>query len=278
LAQTTERIKGNSPQIKLMNLDSIKSKLVKQATRIELHHLVRTTSTNEILKQNWLAGDRSPVLLIADEQTQGRGRRDHQWHAPAGLDLMFSLRWQPQLPFNQWPRLTTLAAVALTEAINEVTGQQAWIKWPNDLYLNEKKIAGLLAEATSLANDSAFILGIGLNINNTSFPENLQSIATSLRLESSSDDWISREALLTSFLNHFFLRLERCGTHFHEIISEAEKKQWLLNKPISATLNQKKVHGQMIGLSTEGYLILKTDSDELLELNSVEAVHIRPQI
>jgi BirA family biotin operon repressor/biotin-[acetyl-CoA-carboxylase] ligase len=260
-----------------MNLDSIKSNLVKQAAGIELLHLTKTTSTNEILKQKWLTGDRSSVLLTADEQTQGRGRRDHQWHAPAGLDLMFSLRWLPHLPFHQWPRLTTLAAVALSEAIDETTGQQAWIKWPNDLYLNEKKIAGILAEAPSCSTDSTFILGIGLNINNTSFPENLQSIATSLRLESSSDHSISRESLLTSFLNHFFLRLERCGTHFHEIITEAEKKQWLLNKPISATLNEKKVYGNMLGLSAEGYLLLKTESGELLELNSAEAIHIRPQ-
>jgi BirA family transcriptional regulator, biotin operon repressor / biotin---[acetyl-CoA-carboxylase] ligase len=163
-----------------------------------LHHLATTTSTNDLALEAALSGARHGVW-IADEQTAGRGRGGHTWHsapgsedAPAGL-YMTALT-APPMPMQSAPSLSLRVAIAVQSAIASTYGFRAPteidIRWPNDLLLNRKKVGGILidtasnpATPTHPATLRYAIIGVGINLNHTSFPPDLELIATSIRRE-----------------------------------------------------------------------------------------------
>jgi len=125
-----------------------------------------TGSTNDLAKQLARSGAPEGLLVVADEQTAGRGRLGRAWSTPKGSALAMSLVLRPDLPPYEAPRITLVAAVAVAEAVREVTGLPAVIKWPNDLQLNGRKFCGILTEMEADMDRVAFIVcGIGLNVN-----------------------------------------------------------------------------------------------------------------
>jgi BirA family biotin operon repressor/biotin-[acetyl-CoA-carboxylase] ligase len=145
-------------------------------------HFTATASTQ--LEARRLAARRGAgVLVVADAQHAGRGRLGRGWHSPAGGGLWMSLVLAPRRPLPEWPCVTSLAALALREALRHAAGLSCGIKWPNDLLIRGRKIAGILAET---ATGEPLILGIGVNLDQTAsdFPEELRALATSARIES----------------------------------------------------------------------------------------------
>src|SRR5512134_2109839 len=143
--------------------------------------LIRETagSTNDELRALAAAGSPDGLVLLALQQTAGRGRRGAAWFCPAGESLAFSILVRPAEPKALWPRLALAAGLAVAEAA-ESFGPPAGIKWPNDVWIGRRKVAGILVEA---GPDFA-IVGIGLNVHTTSFPAEVSEIATSLRIAS----------------------------------------------------------------------------------------------
>jgi len=137
----------------------------------------RTGSTNDIARRLALQGTPDGTLVVAEEQTAGRGRLGRRWLAPPGETLLFSLVFYPPLPPQQAYQLTMLTSLACVEAIAGETGLQAAIKWPNDLLLNGRKLAGILSELCRL--DEGLYVGLNVNVDFTRWPE-LQAEATSL--------------------------------------------------------------------------------------------------
>ncbi len=171
----------------------------------DIRYFARVSSTNTLALEAGQQGAAEGLLLIADEQTAGRGRLDRRWVAPAGTSLLMSLLFRPAAPFTYTaPRITMLCGLALAEAVAEVTGVAVYLKWPNDLIVGRdarwRKVAGMLSEVGGGADGPSFlIVGIGLNVNvPPAVLPDLAPNATSLLAESGRS--FERAVLLDAFL------------------------------------------------------------------------------
>jgi BirA family biotin operon repressor/biotin-[acetyl-CoA-carboxylase] ligase len=136
------------------------------------------------------------TVVVADEQTEGRGRLGRRWHAPAGTSILCSVLLRPQLPPERWPELTLVAARACSEAVGQATGLEATIKEPNDVLISGRKVAGVLGEA----REGHVVVGIGINVNvaASELPRRTEIPATSLLEESGGR--VPRAPLLAALL------------------------------------------------------------------------------
>ena len=142
-------------------------------------------STNLEAKRMALVSEVDRILIVADEQQTGRGRLGRNWHSAKGEGLWMSLLIRPDIEPETSFRLTLIAAVSVSQAIEKVTGLTAGIKWPNDLIVNDKKICGILSEMSAEWQKVNYVvLGIGINVNQREFPEDIKDKASSLGLES----------------------------------------------------------------------------------------------
>lgn len=140
--------------------------------------LERCRSTNSVLAEQARAGAPTGLVVVAEEQTAGRGRLGRTWVSPARAGLTFSLLLRPQLPLERWPWLPLLAGVGVARTVRQQTGLSADLKWPNDVLVHGRKVCGLLAEGAA----GSVVLGIGLNVTTTR-AEMPDGRATSLLLE-----------------------------------------------------------------------------------------------
>ncbi len=149
-----------------------------------IHHHESLGSTNEVAFRLAQDGAEHGEVVVAEQQTAGKGRRGRVWVSPPGLNLYFSAILRPELPPQRAPELTLVAAVALAEALREF-GTEAAIKWPNDVQIEGRKVAGILTELSAEPERVHFVVvGVGVNLNSQAghFPEELREVATSLAL------------------------------------------------------------------------------------------------
>ncbi len=152
------------------------------------------TSTNSLVAERARAGEPAGLVIVAEHQTAGRGRLDRAWESPPRAGLTFSVLLRPDSPVARWPWLTLLAGVAVVRPLREHAGVDAQLKWPNDVLVGERKVAGMLAEATG---QGALVVGIGLNVS-TRRDELPHLAATSLALEGA--EVTERDTLLRAIL------------------------------------------------------------------------------
>jgi BirA family biotin operon repressor/biotin-[acetyl-CoA-carboxylase] ligase len=171
----------------------------------KLHHFASVESTNLLAIEAAQAGAPDGSVWVADQQTAGRGRGGHQWHSAPGDGLYVSILLRPQMVLTDALWLSLATGLAVKSAIHAVTGLSADIRWPNDILFGEKKCGGILVEtsATAPRPDSPSMLryaviGVGINVNHTSFPPALEPIATSLREQAGTT--FEREDLLAELL------------------------------------------------------------------------------
>ena len=230
-------------------------------------------STSDALRQQAQAGERKTRVLFAEAQTRGRGRRDNAWVAPKGRDLMFSLLLCPEAPMPRWPRITTLAALAVCRAVEQELPLAPQVKWPNDIYLADRKIGGVLAEAVMAPDGMVMILGIGLNVNNRDFPEDLADQATSLLRElPASVPILDRQKLAEVLLLELHAQMQRIGDSFTDAVAEVRARSWLLGRQIRATVLGREIHGRAVDLDSEGHLMLALPDGSTTHLASADGV------
>ena len=151
--------------------------LLRETTRFSrLHHVMSCTSTQDLAASPPLEGD---AVFWADHQTRGRGRQQHEWHDEPGADLAVTFRVTVALPRPL--ALPAALPVAVLQAIEPLAGRPLRLKWPNDLFLEGKKLCGVLIDAGAAGRDS-YLIGVGVNCNRTRFPRDLEAIATSLAI------------------------------------------------------------------------------------------------
>lgn len=155
------------------------------------------TSTNDIIKSLIGNGAVDGTLIIANEQTKGKGRLGRRFSSPSGEGIYFSLLVMPDLELSHIPQMTIIAAMAVAKALNSLDGISVSIKWPNDIILDSKKVVGILTECTG----NNVIIGIGINVNNKNFPDELKEHATSLYL--TTGHTYNREELVADVMKHF---------------------------------------------------------------------------
>ena len=231
-------------------------------------------STSDAVREAALAGESPGLVLFAESQTAGRGRRDNRWVAPKGKDLTFSLLLRPREPASLWPRLTTLAALAICHAIEIELPLKPAIKWPNDVYLHDSKVSGLLAESVTPVSGMALVLGIGLNVNTREFPPELASSATSLLmgLQRPLVRELDRQQLALVLLRQLHAQFQRLDHGYHEAVAEVRERSWLMGRQIRATVEGRDIFGRAMDLNSEGHLILAMPDGTLTTLSSAEGV------
>lgn len=212
----------------------IRPLLKKEASGLRFDIRPVVTSTNTLLKEEARAGEPSGKVMIALEQTAGKGRLGRSFHSPQGSGLYLSLLLRPNLPPEQATRLTTVAAVAVSQAIEELTGQPVDIKWVNDVYRNGRKLCGILTEAGTKGDGTLdfAVVGIGVNLTEPEggFPENIRQIAGAL-YENESDMPAGLHARLTaSILNHFMYYYEQLPDTAY--LEEYRSRSYLMGQDI----------------------------------------------
>lgn len=227
-------------------------------------------STSDWLKQN-AASLPVGTVVFTESQTAGRGRRDNRWIAPRGKDLMFSLLLKPAASMEQWPRITTLAALAICKAIESELPLQPRIKWPNDVYLSDRKVSGLLAETVSTGDGMRIVLGIGLNVNARDFPPELSATSLLLDLASPAMREIDRNALASRLLSSLHAEFERIHD-FPAAIAEVRERSWLIGRQIRCHTEGREMHGRVIDLNEEGHLMLALPDGSSRALTSAEEI------
>ncbi len=224
-----------------------------------------TTSTNDIIEKLARDGVKEGVVVFAESQTKGRGRLGRKWISPAGKGLWFSILLRPAFPPQATTQLTIAAATALTRAIRRQTAAQPAVKWPNDILLNGRKIAGILTELSAeLDRVKHVILGIGVDVNLTAaeFPPELGEVATSLKIETGQT--VNRAELAAAILRELDADYDRiaCG-QFESLADEWEAQCATLGCHVAITMGHRKLQGLAESLDTDGALLLRTEHGRL---------------
>jgi BirA family biotin operon repressor/biotin-[acetyl-CoA-carboxylase] ligase len=238
--------------------DDLRSRIGENPLIREILVFEETDSTNERLLQLGAAGTLGGLALFAEHQTTGRGRFTRRWESASHCGLWFSLLLRPSLPLSAWTRLTTWAAVALADAIEQCTGLQIRIKWPNDLEIAGKKFAGILIEtATDRAGESFAVVGIGVNVNHQldDFAEAIRPSATSLRM--ASRRLVDRPTLAAEVLRTLARWYVHVTGDFAIIIHEARRRSSLLGRAVALQLAGEQYRGVAEDLSDDGRLLVR---------------------
>jgi BirA family biotin operon repressor/biotin-[acetyl-CoA-carboxylase] ligase len=237
-------------------------------------------STNELAKQLARVGAPEGLLVIADEQTAGKGRLGRAWSTPRGAALAMSLLLRPDLPPYHAPRITLAAAVAVCEAVREVTGLPAGIKWPNDLQINGRKFCGILTEMEAEIDRVAFVvLGIGLNVHqkDEEMDPAFRESATSLAMEGARS--LRRAALVQAILARFeFIYQDVVDGRFDRVLDRWRALSVTLGAAVRAlSVNgEVQVEGVAEAVDEEGALLIRDAAGHLHRVASGE-VSIRPR-
>ena len=254
----------NSRDIDLSALQNMPSK-----TRRQWQFLAETDSTNaEISRRLAKHPPEQGLIILADSQTDGKGRLGRTWYSAPGTGVYISTLIRPNLPPEQLPILTLMAGLATAIAVNEFISNRVQLKWPNDLLLNGKKIAGVLCENYS-TQPPAVIIGIGINVNHSQFPSEIKDIATSLKLETGLK--INRTSLIKNLIIQLdFQYNELKNNEIEKLLERWCQNTDLFGKTITINKGNQKITGKALRLDKLGRLVIADKSGDELVLDSGE--------
>jgi BirA family biotin operon repressor/biotin-[acetyl-CoA-carboxylase] ligase len=244
-----------------------------------VHHFTSVDSTNRVARQLGRDGDPDGTVVIADEQTAGRGRRQRTWVSPAGSGLYVSLLLRPPFdPLESGVAVQLVAGIAVAEVLTETLPHKPVLRWPNDCYVLERKIAGVLVEAETTGRGFDFLVcGIGLNVNHQAddFPPDMRDRATSMSLQVGHE--VSRYDILVRLLG----ALDAWEAAWREHGLGPVRERWLELSPetvcgrVSVQTDTGLLEGTTDGLTDSGRLRVRA-GDGLHELTVGEVVRLTP--
>ncbi|NCU16401.1 biotin--[acetyl-CoA-carboxylase] ligase [Pallidibacillus pasinlerensis] len=230
------------------------------------------SSTQKIAKEYAMNGANHGTLIVADEQTEGRGRMVRKWHSPKGTGIWASFILRPDIQLQHAPQLTLLTAVAVVLAIKDVTNIIPEIKWPNDILINGRKVCGILTELQAEEDRiQSVIIGIGINVNQSTenFSDDIQMIATSLKIE------LEQTVNRTEIIQKLCYYLEQLLNLYISEGFPPIKRLWetyaiSIGKQITARTLKGTFEGLALGINDEGVLLLKQANGEIIEILSAD--------
>ena len=241
--------------------------------RRDIAYFGELDSTNRKAKEMAAEGAPEGTLVVAEEQSRGRGRIGRSWYSPAREGIYMSLILRPKLPPNEAPKITLVTGVSVAEALLAVTPLQPAIKWPNDILVNGRKICGILTETSTEMDAIDFVVvGVGMNVNTPEFPDELNEIGTSIYLETGKA--FDRVTLLQEFLHQF----EQLYFTFLKSGFESIGKRWgelsiLMGKDVTVQMIDRSCSGRVLKLDRDGALIIRSENGELEKIYSGD-IHI----
>ncbi len=242
--------------------DEVISKLADSKLFKEIIYYPVLDSTSILAKKLASDGTEAGTIIIAGKQTAGKGRMGRKWESPPG-GLWFSIILRPDLPLTKLPLLSLAFAVAIAEGIEQHTGETCQVKWPNDVILKNKKVAGILLEINSSADDKQeLILGIGVNLNQDDFGEELNDKATSIKKA------LNQEVLSNDILPILLIHIESnynlfMTAGFEPIRTRFKAKCNHFGKMININQEDKLIKGINTDIDSQGSLVLTMDGQEI---------------
>jgi BirA family biotin operon repressor/biotin-[acetyl-CoA-carboxylase] ligase len=234
-----------------------------------IHYFPEIGSTMDAARELAKKGAGDGTIVIAEEQTRGRGRLSRQWLSPEG-GIYFTIILRPRITPAYAPRINLMAAIAVAATIRKLFGLKAELKWPNDVLLEDKKVCGILAEMDAEMDVVHFVnVGIGINANNT--VACFQKTATSLK------EVLGREISRKGFLSALIVEIERRQPLLMEadLLKEWKESSATLNKEVRVMSLGEEVMGRAIDIDVTGALILKTTDGYLRTVLAGDCIHLR---
>ena len=258
----------NTPD--LMTPDEIKLGLGTEILGREIISYAETGSTNDVAMDLAAGGAREGVLVVAESQTRGRGRRDRKWLSPVGSSILASLILRPPITASEAHSITITSAAAVAQAIRNIARIPASIKWPNDVIIGDKKVSGILTEMrTENQRVSFLVVGIGVTVNipRKRLPAEIADIATSLSAELGHNT--SRIALLQEILR----QLERRYVKVKERKTGALIAEWkdllaTIGRQARIILPRRVVSGRAVDIDETGALLVQTDTGRIQRITA----------
>lgn len=213
------------------------------------------------------AGCPEGTLISADEQTGGRGRLGREWHSPARSGLYFSLVLRPPVAAAQAMSITLACGLGVARGVGRACGQQADIRWPNDILLGGKKCCGILVDLVANGDQARHVVvGVGVNVNQDSFPPELDAIATSLSRETGCE-W-AREVVLDSILveleKYYGMFLDRGAGAIVEAFTRASS--YAKGRRVEVESASQSIRGVTAGLDERGILLVRQDDSVIVQV------------
>jgi BirA family biotin operon repressor/biotin-[acetyl-CoA-carboxylase] ligase len=223
----------------------------------------RVGSTNDVVSRQAATGGPEGLLVVADEQTSGRGRMGRSWWSPKGAGLLFSLLLRPLIPATRSGQLAMCLGLGAVEGIERVTGLHPALKWPNDLLLENRKLGGMLADLYTTGDIVQHaVLGLGLNVNGA--PPDLEAVSTCLSIVLGCE--VGRLELLVEIL-------ACCEAWYGRLLAGAEAEEavysaWsarldTLGRDVTVSIAERRLRGRAVGVSPEGALLVEGDDGRI---------------
>lgn len=236
-----------------------------------LQMMEETDSTNQRAKTAAATGEQEGLVIVAEQQTSGRGRRGRGWISPPGENIYMTMLLRPAFDPGRAPMLTLLAACAAARAAMEPGHESPRIKWPNDLVIGGKKIVGILTEmGMKKSRPDYVIIGVGINCNQTTFSGGLEQKATSLKKEYGHD--VCREKVIARFLNEFEELYEGFVQYGSLAFVKQAYEKLLVNRGERVRVLEpgREWTGRALGITDTGELIVEAEDGEIREVSSGE--------
>ena len=244
----------------LMTEAEIKSLMHTDWVAKEVLYFDTIDSTNTKAQELAEKGYPSGTLVVADKQESGKGRRGRSWVSPSGTGIFMTLMIKPDINPNNASMLTLVAALAVAKAITSVTGEKAMIKWPNDIVVNGKKVCGILTEMNAQFDYiNHIVVGIGINVHNESFPEEISQMASSLMIEAGGK-MFHRAQIIAETMSYFeqyydtFLKTQDLSA----LVREYDELLVNMNKAVRVLDPKEPFDGKAMGITPKGELIVDT--------------------
>ena len=224
-----------------------------------------TDSTNTRAKQLAEQGHPDGTLAVAEKQEAGKGRRGRNWEAPAGSGIYMTLVLKPQIAPVNASMITLVAALAVSAAITKCSGKTAEIKWPNDIVMSGKKVCGILTEMSAQINYINYIVtGIGINVHNENFPEEISQTATSIYLETGQH--LNRTMLIEEVLEQFekYYEIYLKTEDLRGLVEEYNERLVNRNRDVCVLDPREPFEGKAAGITEKGELIVNTPKGQKL--------------
>ncbi|MBI1871489.1 MAG: biotin--[acetyl-CoA-carboxylase] ligase [Chlamydiae bacterium] len=241
--------------------DEIERSLGTEVIGRKIYYYDRVSSTNDVADRLAEEGACEGTVVVAEYQEKGRGRMGRSWQSPHGKNILFSVVLRPRLDPSFVSLITIMSSVAVTRVL-EGFGFNALIKWPNDVYIDGKKIAGILTEMKCEQDQiKHLILGMGLNVNmeESDFSDDLAPIAKSLALVSKIK--LDRKDILRKLLceleSTYFLVVKGC---YDQVLAEWSRRSFLVGKWVEVIVGDKKEEGVVLGTDSKGALLLRNEN------------------
>lgn len=244
---------------KMLTIEGIKKNLTTRFIGADIYLFDAIDSTNSHAHKLAKEGAKEGTVVLSESQSRGKGRLGRSWFSPSGTNIYLSVILRPQMPASQITLLTFAAAIAVAKAIRDITGLDADIKWPNDILIKGKKVAGILSEMDAKSDTIRFVvIGIGINVNleKKDIPLELMDKATSIKIESNST--IDRMNLICRVLENlekWYNLFERNGAN--DIIKEWKSLAITIGRDVKVQSGNSFVEGRAVDIDENGALLIK---------------------